>query len=120
MEEGYERHYMKITDADNTQQGLACVNIEQNIIGTGVRAYLRHLSVLDMKDLDQALEKVIEFIWQRIACDHIRTDIMHFENSKGQVTVDPEVKKAYAAHKFKWKSLKNFKGTNRRAQIMQC
>lgn len=68
-----------------------------------------------MDNLENALEKVIEFIWLRIPCDHIRVDVFHFENAEGKVSVNPEVKKAYAAHKFKWKSLLNFKGINRRA-----
>jgi len=46
-------------------------------------------------------------------------DLFHFENSEGKVSANPEIKKAYAALKFKWKQLLNFKGINRRAQIMQ-
>lgn len=48
MENGYERHYMKIIayhDGKKMAHGLACVNVDQNY-RQGHRAFLRHISVI--------------------------------------------------------------------------
>ena len=49
MEAGYERHYMKIVAYHNGKKmahGLACVNVDPSFKGPGIRAFIRHLSVI--------------------------------------------------------------------------
>ena len=48
MEEGYERHYLKIIayhDGKKMAHGLACVNVDQSL-QSGHRAFIRHVSVI--------------------------------------------------------------------------
>ena len=53
--------------------------------------------------LPQALALIIEFIWRRIQCDHIRFEQFHVMNAEtGKLTADSFVRGALKAEKFKW------------------
>jgi hypothetical protein len=57
MEDGYERHYMKIVAFHNGQKmghGLACVNVDQTY-REGYRAFIRHVSVIRFQQFDEAM-----------------------------------------------------------------
>jgi len=76
MEGGYERHYLKIVayhEGRKMAHGFACVNVDQNF-RQGHRAFLRHISVIRPELLQQALSLIIDFIWRRIHCQHIRLE----------------------------------------------
>lgn len=71
MENGYERHYMKIVafhEGKKMAHGLACLNVDPNYMG-GHRVFLRHISVIRTELLPQALTLIIDFIWRRLQCD---------------------------------------------------
>jgi len=123
MEHGYERHYMKIVAFDKNGRkmahGLACVNVDQNCI-TGRRAFLRHLSVIRIELLPQALKLVIDFIWRRIDCDHIRYEQFHITNPEsGKLEAYSKLKEALKIVNFRWQNLINDPTTGTRSQIMQ-
>ena len=84
-----------------------------------MRAIIRHISVSRLELLKQALTLVVDFVWRRIPCEHVRVEVFHFVNEQGQMKVDPFVKECYAKMGFRWKMLTNDKATGRRAQVMQ-
>ena len=122
MESGYERHYLKIVAFHNGKKmahGLACVNVDQSI-SNGHRVIIRHVSVIRNELFPQALKLVVDFVWKRIHCDHIRVELFHLKNEEtGKMAADPVIKKALAELKFKWKNLTNDPKTGRRAQNME-
>ena len=76
MEAGYERHYLKIIayhEGRKMAHGLACVNIDQTY-RQGFRAFLRHISVIRVELLPQALKLIVDFVWRRMYCEHIRLE----------------------------------------------
>jgi len=82
MEDGYERHYLKIVAYHNDKKmahGLACVNYDQTL-PNGHRAFIRHVSVIRNELFPQALKLVIDFTWRRIYCDHIRIELFHIKD----------------------------------------
>jgi len=84
MEQGYERHYLKIISGAGRQKqafGLACVNVDQTQ-PAGARAFIRHLSVSEPRLLKQALDLVLDFIWRRIPVKEIRVEVFHFKNKE--------------------------------------
>ena len=105
MEDGYERHYLKIVAYHNGKKlahGIACVNVDQTAQSMH-RAFIRHVSVIRPELFPQALKIVLDFVWRRIHCDQIRLELFHTMNvALGKPTADPEIKKAVAAEKFKW------------------
>ena len=108
MEDGYERHYLKIVAFHNGKKmahGLACINVDQSL-NSGYRAFIRHVSVIRNELFPQAMKLVIDFIWRRIYCDHIRLELFHLKDPEtGKMYVDPAIKKTLAEAKFKWKNL---------------
>ena len=122
MEDGYERHYLKIVAFHNGKKmahGLACVNVDQTL-QNGHRAFIRHVSVIRNELFPQALKLVTEFIWKRIYCDHIRVELFHLKDQEsGKMAADPAIKKALGEMKYRWKNLSNDPATGKRSQIMQ-
>lgn len=69
--------------------------------------------------LPQALRLVVDFVWRRIYCDHIRLELFHLTNEETKkMAADPAITAALKAEKFRWKSLINDPKTGKRAQIM--
>ena len=122
MESGYERHYLKIVafhEGRKMAHGLACVNIDQSY-RQGFRAFLRHISVIRVELLPQALKLIVDFIWRRIHCDHIRLEQVHVKNEETQkLAADNNLKDALKQEKFRWQSLINDPVTGKRSQLMQ-
>jgi hypothetical protein len=58
---------------------------------------------------------VMDFIWRRINCEHVRVEVFHFVNAEGAMKVDQTVKEAYAKFGFRWKMLNNNRETGKRA-----
>ena len=81
---------------------------------------IRHVSCIRNELFPQALKLVVDFIWKRIHCDHIRVELFHLtDHETGKMAADPVIKKALAEVKFKWKNLTNDPVTGRRAQNME-
>lgn len=122
MEGGYERHYLKIVayhEGRKMAHGLACVNIDQNY-KQGHRAFLRHISVIRVELLPQALKLIVDFIWRRISCEHIRLEQYHVKNPETQkLAADNGLKDALKVEKFRWQSLINDPASGKRSQLMQ-
>ena len=123
MEAGYERHYLKIVayhDGRKMAHGLACVNVDQNY-RQGHRAFLRHVSVIRPELFPQALRLIIDFIWRRVQCEHIRLEQFHMKdpNNEKRLQVDPMLKEALKVEKFRWQSLINDPNSGKRSQLMQ-
>lgn len=118
MEDGYEKHYLKIIayhDGKKLAHGVACINIEYNVTN-GYHAFIRHLSVIRTELLDQALGLVLDFIWRKIYCDKLRVEVFHVKNTTtGKMAADPVIKAAYNDAKFRWKTLNNDPKTGKRA-----
>lgn len=73
-----------------------------------------------MDHLKKATEQVVAFIWKNLFCSNIRIEIYHLKDeTTGQFKVEVDVKNAFAACGFKWKTLSNDPITGKRAQIMQ-
>jgi hypothetical protein len=90
MEVGYERHYLKIMGKSGNGEeefGLACINVDQTQ-ATNQRAFIRHLSVLKLSHLKKALGIVMDFVWKKINCEHVRVEVFHFVNAEGAMKVD--------------------------------
>ena len=75
MLDGYERHYVQISSPNGSQEGLACINIDHTCQAE-FRAYLRHISVKEK--FSEALQLVVDFIWNNMCVDTIRLDLFHF------------------------------------------
>ena len=122
MEDGYERHYLKIVafhEGRKMAHGLACVNVDQNF-RQGHRAFLRHISVIRAELLPQALKLIVNFIWKRIHCQHIRLEQIHVIDPKTEkLGAEPGLRDALKLEKFKWQSLINDPATGKRSQLMQ-
>lgn len=110
MECGYERHYMKIVafhEGRKMAHGLACINIDQSF-ASGHRAFLRHISVIRAELFPQALKLVIDFVWKRIACDHIRLEQFYVTDEETKkLQAAPILKDSLKVAKFRWQSLIN-------------
>jgi hypothetical protein len=47
--------------------------------------------------MPEALDKVCQYVWTEIPCDHIRVEIIHIkEEATGKLAADLGVKTAYA------------------------
>ena len=47
--------------------------------------------------MSEALDKVCQYVWTEIPCDHIRVEIIHIkEEATGKLAADLGVKTAYA------------------------
>ena len=105
MEKGYERHYLKIVafhEGRKMAHGLACVHIDPTH-AQGHRAFLRHISVIRTELLPQALSLIVDFIWRRIDCDHIRLEQYHVKDPATQkLAAEANLKDALKAAKFRW------------------
>lgn len=66
--------------------------------------------------LKLAVKLTMEWIWENLACDHIRAEIMHIKDEEtGKMAADLIVKEAYTKNLFKWKTLSNDPVTQTRA-----
>ena len=105
MEKGYERHYLKIVafhDGRKMAHGLACVNVDQTY-RQGFRAFLRHISVIRTELLPQAIRLIVNFIWRRIYCQHIRLELYHIVDKETQkLQADLAYKDTLKVAKFRW------------------
>ena len=112
---------MKIVAFHNNKKmahGLACINVDQTISNSH-RAFIRHVSVIRNELFPQALKLITDFIWRRIHCDHIRVELFHLKDQEsGKMQADPNIKKALADLKYRWKNLSNDPATGKRSQIM--
>ena len=86
--------------------GIAVINYDQTALASH-RCFIRSLCTIVPDHLAKALDCVVEFIWNKLNCDHIRVEINHFVDSNGQLKVDNHVKSVYSNKGFKWKSLIN-------------
>lgn len=94
---------------------MAVFNIDHSA-SNEQRAYIRHLSTLNLDHLKKAIEQVVDFIWRKVHCSNIRIEIFHLKDEvSGQFKVEVEVKNAFAANAFKWKTLSNDPITGKRA-----
>lgn len=103
--------------ANEKVYGIAILNYDQTALASH-RCYIRCLCTVVPQHLSKALEQVVDYIWQKLNCDHIRVEINHFVDSSGQLKVDNHVKKVYTSKGFKWKTLQN-DPNGKRAQVMQ-
>ena len=81
---------------------------------------MRHISVIRVELLPQALKLIVDFIWRRLHCDHIRLEQFHIKNPETQkLAADNNLKDALKTEKFRWQSLMNDPFTGKRSQLMQ-
>jgi len=62
--------------------GIAAINYDQTALASH-RCYIRGLYTIVPAHLAKALDCVVEFIWSKLNCDHIRVEINHFADSNG-------------------------------------
>jgi hypothetical protein len=89
---------------------------------TEFRAYIRHISVVDKNDFDEALKAAVEFIWHQMYAETIRIDLYHFKDEEsGKLQANQDIKVSLGMEKkgFKWKTMLNDPATGKRYQIMQ-
>jgi len=82
MEDGYERHYIKIVsfkDGEKRGNGLVCFNVDYTAPSMQ-RVFIRHISTIKAKQMDNALEVVIDYIWKNLPCDNIRFELFHIKD----------------------------------------
>lgn len=95
MESGYERHYMKIIAYHNGVKmghGLACVNVDHTVPLIH-RVFIRHISTIRYNQFDEAFALVVNYIWRKIHCDHIRFELFHVKDEEsGALKADPKFK----------------------------
>ena len=108
---------MTIPNSKETQ-GVAIFNVDHTAVGE-YRAYIRHLSTVDISKLQKAVEQVVDHIWRTVYCTHIRVELYHISDDSGKMQADPDVKNAFSKVGFKWKTLSNDPATGKRAQVMQ-
>ena len=78
------------------------------------------MTTININHLKKAIEQVIDFIWKKVYCSNIRIEIYHLKDeTTGQFKVEADVKNAFTAKGFKWKTLSNDPVSGKRAQIMQ-
>lgn len=121
MEEGYERHYMKIVsfrDGAKYGNGMVFLNVDHTV-PLQQRVIIRHISTIKAKELEKAFELVVNFIWRNIQCDNIRFELFHTKDQTGALKADPNFKACLQKAGFKWKNLRNDPTTGKRSQIMQ-
>jgi hypothetical protein len=73
MEDGYERHYLKLVsfrDGVKFGNGFVCFNVDHTAIGNR-RVMIHHMSTIKPRQLDNAIATVIDFIWRSVECDSI-------------------------------------------------
>lgn len=119
MQNGYEAHYLKFEKAGSTA-GLLLVNMDHSC-QTEFRAYIRHISVMDATDFDDALKMAVNFIWHEMYAETIRIDLYHFKDESGALKANQDIKVSLGMEKkgFKWKTMLNDPATGKRYQIMQ-
>lgn len=84
MEDGYERHYLKIVSFKNEEKrgnGFVCFNVDYTA-PLMHRVFIRHISTIKGKQLEQALLVTIEYIWKNVQCDNIRFELFHIKDLK--------------------------------------
>jgi hypothetical protein len=121
MSNGYDQQFLKICQGGETI-GLLCVNIDHTN-QSDFRAYIKHISVIDISKFTDVLPIVLDYIWQSMYADTIRINLHHFKpENDDSVTMaaDMEIKTALGMQKkgFKWKTLIN-DSSGTRYQIMQ-
>lgn len=118
MSEGYHGHYLYLCH-EGVVYGMACLNYDQSVAGS-FRAYIRQLSTINPTLMPQALDKILEYIWAKMPCEHVRVELLHIKDEEtGKTAADPDIKNCYSGKGFRWKTLTNDPVTGRRAQIMQ-
>ena len=120
MLNGYEGHYLKFQKKGETA-GILLVNMDHSC-QTEFRAYIRHISVVDKNDFDEALKAAVEFIWHQMYAETIRIDLYHFKDEEsGKLQANQDIKVSLGMEKkgFKWKTMLNDPATGKRYQIMQ-
>lgn len=65
---------------DGKVYGLACFNYDHSNLG-GHRGYIRHLSTMEPKHMEIALDAVVDYIWRHMPCDNIRVEIYHIKDT---------------------------------------
>jgi hypothetical protein len=75
------------------------------------------LSTTDPANLEEAVGTVVQYIWNNIQCDSIRIEAYQIKDDSGAYKPDPLIKQVYAAHKFRWATLKNDPTTGKRAEV---
>lgn len=121
MEDGYERHYIKIVsyaDGRKMGNGFACFNVDYTAPAQQ-RVFIRHISTIKPKQMDAAFAAVLSFIWRNIQCDNIRFELFHIKDESGVLKADIKFKEVLQKAGFKWKNLCNDPSTGKRSQIMQ-
>mmetsp|Transcript_31809 Transcript_31809/g.31100 ORF Transcript_31809/g.31100 Transcript_31809/m.31100 type:complete len:122 (+) Transcript_31809:846-1211(+) len=104
---------------NNHVMGVALFNIDHTAQNEQ-RAFIRHISVTDIKYISKAVDQVVKFIWENVECQNIRVQLWHVKDQeKDSMSLDPNIKTAYYSIGFKWKTLTNDPATGKRAQIMQ-
>jgi len=58
---------------------VAIFNIDHTAQGE-YRAFIRHISTVDITKMQQAIEQVTEFIWRTVHCTHIRIELYHLKD----------------------------------------
>jgi hypothetical protein len=77
---GYERHYLKISDENNKQMGMAIFNIDHTDSNEW-RTFIRHVSTFDLSHLQKAVSIVVDYIWKNVYCSNIRVEIIHIKDA---------------------------------------
>ena len=120
MLNGYEGHYLKFEKKGATA-GMLLVNMDHSC-QSEFRAYIRHISVTDKNDFNDALKCAVDYIWQQMYAETIRIDLYHFKDEEsGTLKANQEIKDSLGMQKkgFKWKTMLNDPATGKRYQIMQ-
>ena len=119
MEEGYDRRYLNLVYQGKVY-GWAFLHYDQTTL-SGHRCYIRHISTIQMRHFELALDAIVKYCWQEMECNDIRMEIYHIKDVEtGEQAADPEFKAAVAKFRFRWKTLSNDPVSGKRAQIMQA
>lgn len=90
MEEGYDRHYMKIVsfrDGVKYGNGMVFLNVDHTA-PLMQRVIIRHISTIKARELEKAFELVVNYIWRKIQCDNIRFELFHTKDQTGALKAD--------------------------------
>lgn len=129
MEGGCHQQFLRLANGGAPSEevrdtiGLACINIDHTCL-TERRAYIRHLSTVDLSKFEEALQLVLKHAWTVLKAGTVRVDLHHFQDTSKpdqDMQADKEIKAILGMNRrgFKWKTLINDPSTGKRYQIMQ-
>lgn len=123
MSSGYDPQYYLYSNRlpGAKIKGLAAFNVDtmvQKQTEKQLKVNLYHVSCLD-EDMKGFTERVLELIWKSMHCSSVRLSLYHYEH-EGKLQVDAQLKNAFKALGFKWKTVTNDNRTGSRVEILEC